>query len=187
MSEKNGLCLCGHWDYDHEGRCEQQVSSYGTPFERCQCDQFRYNGPGTRALYPKVKMRDFNELCVCGHWPEEHNGKIEEPFDHVEGHCTEPMEDWTGPFGKCDCIRYQKRDPQKTFEEQRNAYYARFLLVKDFLPKEGDAVEVRQIGKKWKKTKVVRIDDFGLFWCATWWESICGHSTAHEYVDVRKL
>ena len=51
----------------------------------------------------------------------------------------------------------------------------------------GDTVEVNEPGKGWRATRVIRIDDFGMYWCATWWENIWGHSTYHEPKDVMKL
>ena len=50
----------------------------------------------------------------------------------------------------------------------------------------GDRVRVSKNGKSWKTT-VIRIDDFGNYWCATRWQSIFGDSTYHEPCDVRKL
>lgn len=50
----------------------------------------------------------------------------------------------------------------------------------------GDKVEVFNDGKTWS-TRVIKIDDFGNYWCATWFQNICGDSTYHEPKDVRKL
>jgi hypothetical protein len=55
-----GLCLCGHWGYDHEGQCEQQINHTG-PFVRCSCPGFQFDEVGTKFFAPVGEYININQ------------------------------------------------------------------------------------------------------------------------------
>ena len=103
-------------------------------------------------------------LCMCGHWQ----------YDHEDETPEEKCEN-------CDCLAFQFNAVGHRVLDPNTA------RLGGLPPRVGDKVEVRTPGKGFHTTNVIRIDDFGNYWCATWWENIWGYSTYHEPQNVIKL